>query len=69
MIEVYKTNVTCREKAAALVASLEELLPGAAVNFDLDDCDNILRIEAHTFAPQQVAQLLHQSGFACHVLD
>lgn len=45
MILVYKTNVNNKVKAKILKPSLDKLLPGAQWNFDLEDCDNILRID------------------------
>ncbi|WP_018627011.1 hypothetical protein [Niabella aurantiaca] len=45
-VEVFKTNVVNRPVAAKLVMCLEALLLHAKVNFDLEDCDHILRVEA-----------------------
>ncbi len=45
-IEIFKTNVLNRPVAAKLVKCLEGLLAQAKVNFDLEDCDHILRVEA-----------------------
>jgi len=45
-IEIFKTNVVNRPAAAKLVKCLEALLLHAKVNFDLEDCDHILRVEA-----------------------
>ena len=38
-------------------------------NFDLDDCDKILRIEAEPISPRGVDSLLQTSGFVCRELD
>lgn len=45
-IEVFKTNVQKRPVAAKLVKDLRALLLHGKVNFDLEDCDHILRVEA-----------------------
>lgn len=45
-VEVFKTNVVNEHVAAGLVKCLETLLRHAKVNFDLEDCDHILRVEA-----------------------
>lgn len=45
-VEVFKTNVVNEPAAAKLVTCLEAILLHAKVNFDLEDCDHILRVEA-----------------------
>lgn len=44
MIEVFKTDVTDREKAKQLIEEIHKTFEGYKANFDLDDCDKILRI-------------------------
>jgi hypothetical protein len=46
MIYVFKTSVDTKSKLEFANAMLDELLPNALWNFDLEDCDNILRIES-----------------------
>ena len=46
LVEVFKTDVDDFEKAAAIVLNLQSFLPESKINFDLDDCDKILRIES-----------------------
>jgi hypothetical protein len=46
MIYVFKTNVDSKSKLESATAILDELLPQALWNFDLEDCDNILRIDS-----------------------
>lgn len=48
MIYVFKTTVDSISKLEFATALLSELLPHALWNFDLEDCDNILRIESDT---------------------
>lgn len=68
-ILVFKTNVTSRKKVG-MVASLLTSFPAILQwNFDLDDCDKILRIEATELNPGSVEQLLFNAGFECHELD
>lgn len=45
MIYVFKTTVDSKSKLEFANALLQEVLPDALWNFDLEDCDNILRIE------------------------
>lgn len=46
MVEVFKTNVTNSHQARVLVQFIQNRFEGYQVNFDLDDCDHILRVEA-----------------------
>lgn len=45
-VEVFKTNVDSEKLALKIIRSLTKRFPHYKVNFDLDDCDNILRIES-----------------------
>ncbi len=70
MVEVFKTDVTQADLAERLRAELNEHLPAARINFDLEDCDHILRVEVD--APQAVIFVqrhLQQHGFSCEALD
>ena len=48
MIEVFKTNITSREDADKIISSIHLVFAGYKANFDLWDCDNILRIQSST---------------------
>jgi len=38
-------------------------------NFDLEDCDNILRVEARDVSPRYIETLLQTAGFECRELE
>ena len=66
---VFKTSVRKRGKIKYLAPYLNELINDHGQwNFDLEDCDNILRVE--TIRPNAVAvtSLLEQRGFLCEEL-
>ncbi|KAA3438852.1 hypothetical protein FOA19_11335 [Rufibacter hautae] len=69
MVEVFATNVQEVAKANRLVAVLERHLPGCRINFDLEDCDRILRVEGPIFNTSQVLQLVAKNGVKCCVLE
>lgn len=46
MIYVFKTSVDTNSKLEFANTLLSELLPNSLWNFDLEDCDNILRIDS-----------------------
>jgi hypothetical protein len=69
MIEVFKTNVHRPTEASRLVAMLLNHFPGSKINFDLDDCDKVLRVEGRNFITEKVMHLVRENGFQCAVLD
>lgn len=70
MIEVFKTNVNEPAHAALLLDSIHETFEGYKANFDLDDCDNILRVSSKSgeVCASAVIALLKGSGFVAEVL-
>ncbi len=46
MVEIFKTNVKSKKLAIKVIASLTTQLPAFSFNFDLDDCDHILRVQS-----------------------
>ncbi|MEO8405662.1 MAG: hypothetical protein ABI480_13735 [Chitinophagaceae bacterium] len=69
MVEVFKTNVERAEEARKLLEVLQQHFPGCRINFDLHDCDKILRVKHNGVNTSEIAQLLHQSGFICEELQ
>ena len=69
MIEIFKTNVENARQAAALLAVLHHRFPAAEINFDLEDCDRILRVKGENFCSLLVIQTLANNGFDCGVLE
>ena len=68
MIEVFKTNVQEVEQSIMIVGKLLEHFPNSAINFDLEDCDKILRIHASEISNHKIIELLNSHGFQCEVL-
>lgn len=70
MIEIFKTNLTKKQDAGFLRKKLLKSMPGYFVNFDLDDCDRILRIEsADEVDANAVIALLKENNFHCELLN
>jgi hypothetical protein len=62
---VFVTSVYDR-RAVNKVQPLLAALPALAQwNFDLDDCDHILRIESDDLCAREVESLLQTAGFNC----
>ena len=69
MIEVFRTNVKNVSQAKKLVALLLQYFPGNKINFDLSDCDKVLRIEGENFIAAEVIMLVNEKGFTCDILE
>jgi hypothetical protein len=69
MIEVFKTNVCEAAEAYHIVAMLLQHFPCSKINFDLHDCDKILRMEGEDFENKKVVRLVTEKGFACTILE
>lgn len=70
IVEVFKTNVTDAEVANKIVSDLTFHLPESRINFDLTDCDNILRIESKSIIQiESITGYLSRLGYVCEVLD
>ena len=65
MVEVFKTNVTSRDGAAVLLHQVHKTFPGCRANFDLQDCDRILRVEnlPGGIDARAIVVLLQENGF------
>jgi hypothetical protein len=46
MIYVFKTSVRTKIQAKSIEPHIDQILPNAKWNFDLEDCDKILRIDS-----------------------
>lgn len=68
MVEVFKTNVEQTEQSQLLISQIICHIPDGKINFDLEDCDKILRVEAESIPNQTIVELLNQNGFHAEVL-
>ncbi len=50
MVEIFKTNVKNKRVAKQLLKVLHSQLPACYFNFDLDDCDRILRAQSESYS-------------------
>jgi hypothetical protein len=70
MIEVFKTNVTEQHHANMIVDRIHHAFTDHQANFDLEDCDKILRVKCTggiISSPCLIA-LLQNLGFNAEVL-
>jgi hypothetical protein len=69
MVEVFKTNVQKKAQSKMLLSILSEAFPSSKINFDLSDCDRVLRVEGENMEALKIMMLVKKHGFACEVLD
>lgn len=70
MVEVLKTNVRDRIQANMVLSEIHTAFDGYKANFDLQDCDRILRVECKS-GKVQVAlliELLKEAGVEAEAL-
>ena len=69
MIEVFRTNVVSDERASQLIGIIEKTFEGYKVNFDLQDCDHVMRIAALGMIDNDpVLHVLKNAGVKAEVL-
>ena len=69
MVEVFKTNVQKKTQSKMLLAVLSETFPSFKINFDLSDCDKVLRVEGDNIKALRIMILVKENGFNCEILD
>lgn len=71
MVEVFRTNVTDRHHANMLLDHIHRSFAGYKANFDLEDCDRILRVKsaAGFIQASYLIELLKDFGFHAEVLS
>ncbi len=69
-IHVFKTSVQRRVDVKKLRPWLNRLIDSKGCwNFDLEDCDNILRVETHSLNAPTISSLLQNNGYQCEELQ
>ncbi|HEY3251390.1 MAG TPA: hypothetical protein VGK25_09765 [Ignavibacteria bacterium] len=65
---VFKTNIPDKEKINEVAPYLDSAKGVVRWNFDLEDIDNILRIEAAGISPRVIERTLSDAGYLCEEL-
>lgn len=70
-VEVFKTDVRAVEHARKIVREIQIRFSGCSANFDLDDCDHVLRVVSPSdpVAANAVVTLMKEFGFRAEVLS
>lgn len=68
MVLVFKTNIQVAQekKVRALLAEFPEI---TRVDFDFEDCDNVLRVESQSDLIHEITKELKSDGLYCKELE
>ena len=69
MVEAFKTNVQKKTQSKMLLCILSEALPSFKINFDLSDCDKVLRVKGDNIEALRIMIIVKEYGFKCEILD
>ena len=69
MVEVFKTNVRSARKAKRVMQKLAEEFPAHKINFDLDDCDKILRVQGKNILQKKIINVVTALNYQCEILE
>jgi len=69
MIYVFKTSVKSKKHIRQLSPLLDDLLQQSRWNFDLEDCDKVLRIDSEENIVLKIIDLLNIHKFYCEELE
>ena len=71
MVEVFKTNVEDCSQAYLLIEQIHKTYTHYKANFDLEDCDRILRVESNLsgIEPSLLISLLSEFGYDAEILQ
>lgn len=69
MVEVFRTNVQKKSESKKLLFTLQEIFPALSINFDLSDCDKVLRIQGDNINTLQIMAHFRDFGYHCEPLE
>ena len=68
IVEVFRTDVSSASEAIGVLEQLKQMFPQTKFNFDLDDCDKVLRVEGKYIQVAAVIELLSKNRYRCELL-
>jgi len=71
IVQVFKTDVQDQQVAGNIILFLQRNFSHCRINFDLDDCDKILRIESMqgSLEEAKIQLLIARYGYHCEPLQ
>lgn len=68
-VEVFRTNVCNVHSANKVLQVLSQALPTCEISFDLEDCDNVMRIAGKEIKVDEILDRMSQLGYHCEILN
>lgn len=68
MIYTFKTSVRTKRQVRKLKPLINHILPNGKWNFDLEDCDKVLRVDSDENVVVKVIDVLSTNKFHCEEL-
>ncbi len=65
MVEIFKTDIRSHKQSERIRRRLEHRFPDYRINFDLEDRDNILRVENVKIEVAQIIEVLAKLEVSC----
>ncbi|KAF2082743.1 hypothetical protein [Flavobacterium sharifuzzamanii] len=69
LVEIFKTNVQKESDRDYIMTVMQNQFPDYKINFDLEDCDKILRIEGVDLQYDNVVNYVSSLGYTCIRLE
>jgi hypothetical protein len=69
VVEVFKTNVKKEADKNYVMAFIQTQFPDYKINFDLEDCDKILRVEGVYLESNIIVEYVNCLGYTCVILE
>ena len=69
IVEVFKTNVQKEADKNYVIAVIQSQFPDYKINFDLEDCDKILRVEGIDLQCDNIIDYVNCLGYTCIRLE
>jgi len=69
MVEIFRTNVENLIESQKIVETLKEKFPALKINFDLDDCDRVLRVEGKKVFTEEIIREMNSREYLCELLS
>lgn len=67
-VEIFRTEVQNAMEARELISVMHDRYPDHKINFDLEDCDRIFRMEGGHFCPEEVVNFFAEYGYKCELM-
>ncbi|MHC0446094.1 hypothetical protein ACWA1F_11830 [Flavobacterium sp. 3-218] len=69
IVEIFKTNIQKESDRDYVIAVMQNQFPEYQINFDLEDCDKILRVEGVDLQYDTVMNEVCGLGYTCERLE